>query len=165
MRYLLDANVVINAHRDYYPLDRVPEFWRWLRAMAERGVMCVPFEVWEEIAEGEDDLARWLRTDEIKAALLLDEDAEVALVQRVIGEGYAPDLTDTQVQSLGRDPFLIAHALAAPAEHAIVSLERSRPSATRQNRKVPDVGRYFGIEVIDTFELLRRLDFRTSEWR
>ena len=25
--YLLDANVLIDAHRDYYPLGRVPEFW------------------------------------------------------------------------------------------------------------------------------------------
>ncbi|MCY4508918.1 MAG: DUF4411 family protein [Acidobacteria bacterium] len=30
MLYLLDANVLIDAHRDYYPLGRVPEFWDWL---------------------------------------------------------------------------------------------------------------------------------------
>jgi len=28
--YLLDANVLIAANRDYYPLGRVPEFWDWL---------------------------------------------------------------------------------------------------------------------------------------
>ena len=30
MLYLLDANVLIDANRDYYPLGRVPEFWDWL---------------------------------------------------------------------------------------------------------------------------------------
>ena len=27
MLYLLDANVLISAHRDYYPVKRVPEYW------------------------------------------------------------------------------------------------------------------------------------------
>ena len=29
--FLIDANVLIRAHEDYYPIDRVPQFWRWLR--------------------------------------------------------------------------------------------------------------------------------------
>ena len=28
--YLLDANVLIRAHEDYYPVDRIPPFWTWL---------------------------------------------------------------------------------------------------------------------------------------
>ena len=28
--YLLDANVLITANRDYYSVKRVPEFWAWL---------------------------------------------------------------------------------------------------------------------------------------
>ena len=35
--YLLDANVLIDADRDYYPIDRVPEFWNRLAVMAELG--------------------------------------------------------------------------------------------------------------------------------
>ena len=30
MLYLLDANVLIDANRDYYQIERVPEFWEWL---------------------------------------------------------------------------------------------------------------------------------------
>ena len=37
MRYLLDANVLIDADRDYYPLGRVPEFWDWLLHQSEHG--------------------------------------------------------------------------------------------------------------------------------
>jgi len=31
--YLLDACVLIDANRDYYPIARVPEFWEWLLEM------------------------------------------------------------------------------------------------------------------------------------
>lgn len=43
MLYLLDANVVIDADRDYYALDRVPEFWDWLQHQGQAGhvKMCV----------------------------------------------------------------------------------------------------------------------------
>lgn len=30
MLCLLDANVLIGAHNDYYPIDRMPQFWEWL---------------------------------------------------------------------------------------------------------------------------------------
>ena len=36
--YLLDANVLIDANRDYYPIERVPEFWEWLAEMGRLGV-------------------------------------------------------------------------------------------------------------------------------
>lgn len=28
--YLLDANILIDANRDYYPVEAVPEYWAWL---------------------------------------------------------------------------------------------------------------------------------------
>ena len=28
--YLLDANVLIRAHEDYYPVDLIAPFWAWL---------------------------------------------------------------------------------------------------------------------------------------
>ncbi|MBI3208790.1 MAG: DUF4411 family protein [Candidatus Solibacter usitatus] len=38
MLYLLDANILITAHKSYYPLDQVPEFWSWLKHQAEAGI-------------------------------------------------------------------------------------------------------------------------------
>ena len=40
--YLLDANVLIDAQRDYYPFEMVPEFWDWLVHMARQGTIKVP---------------------------------------------------------------------------------------------------------------------------
>ena len=58
---LLDANVLIDANRDYYPMDRVPEFWDWLAAMGQRGLVKVPQEVYEKVTQANDALSRWLK--------------------------------------------------------------------------------------------------------
>ena len=47
--YLLDANVLITAHRDYYAVARVPEFWHWLQHQAAAGRVKVPAEILEEV--------------------------------------------------------------------------------------------------------------------
>ena len=47
--YLLDANVLIDANRDYYPIARVPEFWDWLLEMGRLGRIRIPLEIYEEV--------------------------------------------------------------------------------------------------------------------
>src|SRR4051812_5206425 len=165
MLYLLDANVLIDANRDYYAISRVPEFWDWLASHADAGNLAIPLEMYEEVAQSEDDLGQWLRKEEIKRVIVLQEEADPALVSRVVSEGYAPDLTDDEVEKLGRDPFLIAYALAGHPDRSVVTTEGSKPSRQRANRHVPDVCRGFNIDVCNTFELTRRLDFTTARQR
>ncbi len=164
MLYLLDANVLIDANRDYYPIARIPEFWEWLEHNAREGHVKIPREAYEEIKDGDDDLSKWVRDNEIKEALLLSEEASVALVSRVINEGYAPDLTDDEVEKVGRDPFLIAYALASPEDRCVVTTERSKPNRTRANRHLPDVCDDLGVKSHDTFKFIKDLDFKTG-WR
>ena len=51
MLYLLDANVLIQAHEEYYPLDRIPQFWAWLVEEAVAGHVKMPFEIHNKIAD------------------------------------------------------------------------------------------------------------------
>jgi hypothetical protein len=168
MLYLLDANVLITANNLYYSVDRVPEYWEWLAYMAALGYVKMPFEIFEEVKEGPDDaekdlLFAWLRDDVNKKALLLDEEVDPVLVQRVIAEGYAADLTDDEIEQVGRDPFLIAYGLAAKGR-CVVTVETSAPKKLRQNRKVPDVCRAMGVDCCNPFEFNRALGFRT-QWK
>lgn len=160
MIYLIDANVLIDANRDYYPIDRVPHFWDWLKAMATAGSVLVPLEIYEEVAIGNDAVAQWLTQQGIKDMLVLLEDADPAVVARVITEGYADDLSDDEVERIGRDPFLIAAALMDSANRTVVTTEGSRPNRQRANRHVPDVCGTFGLPCCNTFQMLRDLDFR-----
>ena len=49
--YLLDANVFSDANRDYYPIERVPEFWEWLAEMGRLGRVKVPPTINTRLAE------------------------------------------------------------------------------------------------------------------
>ena len=164
MLYLLDANVLIDANRDYYPLERVPEFWEWLIHMGGSGFAKTPIEQYEEVRGGTDDLTEWAKDKDVKVALLLKEEADVARVRTVVEQGYANDLTDDEVERIGQDPFLVAYALADVSGRCIVTTEVSKPAAQRANRHVPDICDHFGITRCDTFEFLRALNFSTG-WR
>lgn len=164
MLYLLDANVLIDANRDYYGIDRVPEFWEWLKYQGSKGTVRMPIEVYEEIRVGKDDLANWAKRKEVKESLLLAEEVDVELVARVVCDGYAPDLTDDEIEKLGRDPFLIAYALVDSETRCVVTTEVARPKRTRANRHVPDVCKALGIRPCNTFAMTRELNFRTN-WR
>lgn len=168
MLYLPDANVLITANNLYYPIDRVPEYWEWLAYMGVLGHVKMPFEIFEEVKEGPDDaekdmLFAWLRDDANKRALVLDEEVDPVLVQKVIVDGYAADLTDDEIEQIGRDPFLIAYGLAAK-DRCVVTVETSAPKKQRQNRKVPDVCRAMGVDCCNPFEFNRALGFRT-QWK
>jgi len=164
MIYLLDANVLIDANRDYYPMSRVPEFWDWVVHTAAEGLVKIPVEIYDEIKEGHDDLADWVNSSYVRSVLLFDADPDVSLVDYVVKTAYASDITDDELVKLGRDPFLLAYALTSPQEFRIVTTEVSKPSRTRANRHLPDAARILGIVTQTTFQFLRELDFRTN-WR
>ena len=164
--YLLDANVLMDANRDYYPIQRVPEFWDWLLEMGRLGLTKVPEENYEEIVTPSlrrpDQLAEWLKLH--RDTMTLDEQVSQELVAHVTEQGYAQDLTDEEIEKVGRDPFLIAYALADVANRCVVTTEHSRPSRTRANRHLPDVCRSLEVLCINTFDLIRNLNFHTG-WR
>ena len=168
MLYLLDASVLITANNFYYFIDRVPEYWEWLTYMGRQGHVKMPFEIFEEVKDGPDDadkdlLFAWLQEDANKNALVLDERVDPGLVQKVIAEGYAPDLTDDEDEQIGRDPFMIAYGMAAEGR-CVVTVETSAPKKKRQNRKVPDVCKAMGVRCCNPFEFNRGLGFRTN-WK
>jgi hypothetical protein len=165
--YLLDANVLITANRDYYAMEMVPVFWQWLLHMAEQGFVKMPIETLEEVRDGggkakKDALVSWLNRADVYETLLLQEEADAELVSAVLAKGYANDLTDTEIEEIGRDPFLIAYAAADPMNRTVVSIEVSAPGKKRANRRVPDVCQDNGVSFCNTFTMLRELGFSTA---
>jgi hypothetical protein len=159
--YVLDANVLIRAHADYYPIDRIGPFWEWLLAMAQANRVKVPREIYDEVARSPDILGQWLRQAAVREAIILAEPTNGALVAEVLAKGYAPDINDIEMETIGRDPFLVAAAMGA-GDRVVVSREVSSPKKQRANRKVPDVCGTMGVVCIDDFELWRVLDFRIT---
>ena len=161
--YLLGANTLITSHGVYYPQTMVPELWAWLLHQSQNGRIKMPIEIYEEILAGKEDiLTGWLKKPEVKNNLVLQEGVNPGAVAHVTYNGYAADLNENELAYIGRDPFLISYALSNPADRCVVSLETSKPSAQRQNRKVPDVCKALGAQCCDVFSMMRALDFKTG---
>ena len=167
MLYLLDANTLIDAKRDYYPIQRVPEFWDWLIFQGKNGSVEIPLEIYREFSdkvdkEGNmDSLAIWAKREDVRRALLIDENIDKNSIQLVYNQ-YLLDPTDEDIVEIGNDPFLISYGLFN-GNCTIVTTERSKSSIkVGPERRIPDVCKDLRIPCIDTFELIRILDFRTD---
>lgn len=167
MLYLLDANILITAANTYYGIARVPEFWSWLHHQGTSGHVKIPLEMYEEVLEGrkeKDELLDWAKDDATRSALLFDEVPRPDLVQRAVREGYGNDLTDDEVEKIGRDPFLVAYCLVDVVGRCVVTTEVSKPSKQRHNRHVPDVCQSLGVNCCGPWDLNRQLGFKTG-WK
>jgi len=160
--YLLDANVMIRAHEDYYPIDRIPQFWDWLASLGEAGTAKVPYEIYGEIAVSSGPLHDWLTDATISKIMVLDEKIDPVNLNTALKVGYAHDLNDSEIEEIGHVPFLIGYALADITGFTVVTKEVSAPSKQRANRRVPDVCRTFGIRSINDFDFYRELNFKIT---
>ncbi len=163
MLYLVDANVLIQANEDYYPLDRVPPFWDWLIEQGSAGNLKMPYEIWDEIAGSAKGtpLRDWVNESEVQEALILDEEVNQDNLNTVIDTAYAPDLTDDELIQAGRDPFLIGYATMGP-DRAVVTKEVSKNTQRRGKRRVPDACNDLGVLWMPDFRLYRELDFKIT---
>ncbi len=171
MLYLFDANVFITLNNTYYAIDQVPEYWDWIQDQAEKGNVKIPNEIMNEILAGkesskakDDRLLKWITQSHIQNALLLDEKINGDLVSQVLEEGYGPKVTDTELEVIGRDPFLVAYGMADAGNRCIVTTEVSAPKKERQNRKLPNVSHQFGIPWLPPHVANRNLGFTTG-WK
>ena len=160
MLYLLDANVLILAQNTYYEFRRVNQYWDWMKFQAEEGRVKIPKQILHEVAEKKDFVADW--TKEYRSVLILDEQVDFNLLDLVITEGYARDLTDEEIEHVGKDPFLIAYALKNAEKRIVVTAERHSTKLKRHKRRIPNVCDDLGIMNCDQWKLGRDLDFRTD---
>lgn len=168
MLYLLDANTLIDAKRDYYPIERIPEFWDWLIHHGLQASIKIPVEIYEEFSDtkdkdgNKDELAAWAEQIHVKEALLFEEEVEQDLVARVTYGGYVANPTDDELVKIGRDPFLLSYALRDLENRCIVTTETSKPTRMGANRHIPDVCRDLGIQCINNFQMIKKLNFSTG---
>ena len=159
--YLLDASVLIVAHNTYYAIDRVPEFWNWLRHHGNNGEVVLPEEIYAEVEDGNDDLAAWMAEDESKDCLKFGEEADSAHVTHVLAQ-YGGNLSEDDLIKIGKDPFLIAAGYADIPGRTVVTAEVSKPTRVGANRHIPNVCDDCGVNWIYPIEFLRQLDFKTG---
>lgn len=162
MLYLLDANSLITAHNTYYARHRVPEFWTWLAHHGADGRVKLPPLIYGEVEAGNDALAKWMSEKNTKDALKLKEEHHPQHVAGVLGF-YGSTLTEAQLHKIGKDPFLVATALADRHNRVVVTGETHEAKKTGANRKVPNVCEDCGVAWMDPVRFINELDF-TTDW-
>ena len=161
MLYLVDASVIITAHNTYYGLSRVPEFWDWLRHNGEEGNIKLPKDIYEEVENGNDELADWMSEEENKTALQLVESHDPTHLQ-IILEQYGDNLSEDDLILMGKDPFLIAAALFEVDQRIVVTSEVHKRSVRGARRHIPNICEDVGVKWINPVQLLSDLNFSTS---
>ena len=167
MQYLIDSNVLITANATYYESGRIPPFWDWLARQAASSVVKMPIELVTEITPSEEDRAFRDWMDSNAANLSLGEEQLEQTVIHVLEQGYGFDpstfLDDIPLANTN-DAMLIAYAFAAKENRCVVTLEAvqhiENTLPNPENRKIPLVCNLLGVSCIDTFDLIRELDFR-----
>ena len=97
--YLLDSNVLIRAHADYYPIERIPQLWDWLHLKAKEDVLKIPLEIFNEIVGSDDSLSKWIGRKYISGDLILNEEIDQRLLNTVY-HTCAKDLSEKEMASI-----------------------------------------------------------------
>ena len=160
--YLLDASVLIDAATDYYPLDRVPDYWSWLVGLGKSRLAAIPKDIWDKVSLLDDPLAKWLRKGQVIDALVdRGELVEQEAVESIQQASYGHDLSSDEKREIAEDSKLVALADNFGAGTCLVTSEKPSPSKRGKNRKLPDVCKEHGVRCIDPFEFIREADFKT----
>lgn len=152
MKYVLDANVFIQAKNLHYGLDFCPAFWQWLVDSNLAGKVFTIDKVADEIAAVSDELSDWMVQH--GNALVRSTDARVAsqfgaISRWATSQQYEPVAVNTFLQVA--DYYLIAHALAEPC----VVVTHEVPSNSQKKIKIPNACSGLGVRFMSPYEMLR----------
>jgi hypothetical protein len=164
-QFVLDANVFIQAHRAYYAFDLCPGYWKALLAHYNGERLCSIDRIRDELTGGGDALADWVAHTVPEAFFVQTSDAPVS---GWFGQMMVWVQAQTQFLPAAKaefatkaDGWLVAYAKAFG--FAVVTQEVPNPNIKRKV-PIPNVCDAFGVQYIDTFDMLRALATQ-FEWR
>ncbi|MDX2970505.1 DUF4411 family protein [Kribbella solani] len=110
--YVLDANVFISAKNAHYGMDFAPGFWSWLHTAHAAGVVCSVDAVRDELMDGADELADWVKALPRSFFRPVDAVALVELQKLAAWANQTPQYTQTAVATFlaGADNFLVGQS-------------------------------------------------------
>ena len=164
VRYVIDSDVLIQAHRAYYRFDICSGFWQALILHHGNSAVTSIDKVLEEInnGEGTDDLKRWVANEVPRTFFDSTNDVNVinaygilqnwANTYRISNQAY----TQYAKQEFARlaDAYLIAYA-KANRNHVVVTQEGRHQQTGRVY--IPVACDAFNIRCINAFDMLQEL--------
>jgi hypothetical protein len=151
VKYLLDANIFIQAKNLQYGFDFCPAFWDWLDEQSEAGNLVSIEKVLDELKAGDDDLSTWAAA---RSSTFVQPDAPVAESLQAVSRWaasahYDPAAVSTFLQDA--DYYLVAHAHA----HELTVITHEVPANSIKKIKIPNACIDLGIKCMNPYEMLR----------
>lgn len=159
--YVIDANVLMQAHRLYYAFPICPGFWDFLLQHHQSGRIISLDRVHAEIDPG-DALHHWVQST---APATLFASTQDAAVGSQFGELMMLVQENKQFTQAAKDEFarvadgwLVAYAQANP-NHVVVTMEE-RADGAKKKVPLPNLCLQRGIRYTDTFTMMGELGGR-----
>ncbi len=161
MQYVLDANIFIEAKRRYYRFDLCPGFWESLVWQHGQGTVWSIDRVRDELEDGKDDLAAWVKAH-VPAACFVDTKVPDVIKEYALVNGWVhaqPQFKPAAKADFASDTdaWLIAYAKATGS--TLVTHEELN-EFIKVRVPIPNVCKALGVNYIDTFDMLKELKTR-----
>ncbi len=160
-RYVLDANVFIQAYRRFYGFDICPGFWTALIRQHKANRVCSIDKIKDELLAGKDDLSQWAKDEAPTTFFKSTSDRKVTnalgeMVKWVQSEDQFSQEAKAEFASAA-DGWLVAFA---KVNHLIVVTHEEYAPDARKKVPMPNVCLEFDIDYCSTFEMLRAIKER-----
>lgn len=156
MRYVLDANVLIDAHELYYVSHICPGFWVFMEDKISRGELIITDKVREEI-KYPDELVDWVSHASRGLLVPAQDQCTEPVYEKVIdwvkkNQQFLPGAKKNFAK--GADGWLVAYAM-------VYGITVTTNEAYKQNKKnsvqIPNVCKEFGVQCMNKCDMLNNL--------
>jgi len=159
MKYILDTNFFIQAHRSFYPLDVAVGFWESVRLLAVEGKIISIDKVKAEIYKNDDELKHWCELS-LPTTFFHSTKNVTEHYSKVIN--WANSRNDqytlaaiTQFMDMDlADAWLVSYAINT--SFTIITQEGSAPES-KKSIKIPDVCLVFNVQYFKPIDMFRNL--------
>jgi len=160
--YVLDSNVFIQAACTYYAFDLLPPFWQALIRHAESGQIVSVDRVRDEINHMNDTLAGWANTEFHRWFMSTTQPDVIEEYRRIMvwasnQNQFSGAAKAEFARADNADAWVVAYAKAKG--HSVVTHEQLHPDI-KHRIPIPNACQAFGVEYVDTFQMLRTLGVR-----
>lgn len=137
-------------------MDFCPAFWDWLDKQCHSGQVMSIDNVYLELTDSNDELSKWAKNHKSHFVPVADKNTQDMFKEIA---NYVVSLKDKSPADIANflskaDPWIIAKASTTGA--IIVTHEAIVP-ANSKKVKIPNICKKFGIDYINTFQLLNLL--------
>lgn len=156
LRYILDANVFIEAYKGYCAFDLCPGFWQSIEHYGTQGVLASIDRVRDELKEG-SDLIQW-KSETAKHLFLPTDTEDIIAAYREVIQWPQQQVRFTGAARAAFADDADAWVIACAKARGLTIITHEKPAPNSKNSvKIPDVCKAFNIMYRNTFDMLRDL--------